>query len=40
MSVRRGCEGKYQPVVVRGGESSELSNSKPSRSTKEQRIYI
>ena len=40
MSVRRGCGGKYQPVVVRGGESSELSNSKPSRSTKEQRIYI
>ena len=40
MSVRRGCEGKYQPVVVRGGESSELSNSKPSRSTKEQRIYL
>ena len=40
MSVRRGCGGKYQPVVVRGGESSELSNSKPSRSTKEQRIYL
>ena len=41
MSVSRGCGDEEQPVVLRGGrESSELSNSKPSRSTKEQRIYL
>ena len=34
-TLSRGSEGADLPVVVKGGgETSELSNSKPSRSTK------
>ena len=42
MSVRRGCGGKYQPVVVRGERAvnCQILNQADQQRRKEQRIYL